>query len=65
MVTGGALVNSVAKGSPADKAGIMAGDTIVMFDSKPVNTRRDILRLLGFEISDPCMLKHRHVKKTT
>nr|CCA27793.1 serine protease family S01B putative [Albugo laibachii Nc14] len=48
--TVGVLVKSVAIGSPAEKAGIMAGDIIVRFDSKPVKTTRDILGLLGFEI---------------
>src|SRR5471032_3207068 len=34
----GALVNSVEKGGPADKAGIEQGDIIVKVDGRPVNS---------------------------
>jgi serine protease Do len=43
----GALVNSVEKGSPADKAGVEATDIIVAFDSKPVENSSDLPRLVG------------------
>jgi len=43
----GALVNSVEKGSPADKAGIEATDIIVTFDGKPVESSSDLPRLVG------------------
>jgi serine protease Do len=43
----GALVNSVEKGSPADKAGIEATDIIVGFDGKPVESSSDLPRLVG------------------
>jgi serine protease Do len=43
----GALVNSVEKGGPADKAGIEAGDVILRFDGKPVNTSEDLPRIVG------------------
>src|SRR6202165_2636121 len=43
----GALVNSVEKGSPADKAGIEATDIIVGFDGKPVENSSDLPRLVG------------------
>ena len=43
----GALVASVEKGSPADKAGIEAGDVIVKFDGKNVNSSEDLPRLVG------------------
>ena len=33
----GALVSGVVKGSPAEKAGILAGDIIVRFNGQPVN----------------------------
>ena len=35
----GVIVNSVLKGSPADKAGLKAGDLIVAMDGQPVNVR--------------------------
>ena len=43
----GALVNSVEKGGPADKAGIEAGDVILRFDGKPVVASEDLPRLVG------------------
>jgi serine protease Do len=43
----GALVNSVEKGGPAEKAGIEAGDVILQFDGKPVNSSEDLPRLVG------------------
>ena len=43
----GALVNSVEKGGPADKAGIEAGDVILTFDGKAVNASEDLPRVVG------------------
>src|SRR5438128_865323 len=43
----GALVNSVEKGSPADKAGIEASDIIIGFDGRPVENSSDLPRLVG------------------
>ncbi len=43
----GALVNSVEKGSPADKAGVEATDIITKFDGKPVEASNDLPRLVG------------------
>jgi serine protease Do len=43
----GALVNSVEKGSPADKAGIEATDIIVSFDGKGVESSSDLPRIVG------------------
>ena len=43
----GALVNSVEKGSPADKAGIEAADIILAFDGKPVESQSDLPRIVG------------------
>jgi serine protease Do len=43
----GALVNSVEKGSPAEKAGIEATDIIVGFGGKPVESSSDLPRLVG------------------
>jgi serine protease Do len=43
----GALVRSVESGSPADKAGIEAGDIITKFDGKAIDRATDLPRLVG------------------
>lgn len=43
----GALVSSVEKGSPAEKAGLEQGDIIVSFDGRPVEVSSDLPRLVG------------------
>jgi len=43
----GALVNSVEKGSPADKAGVEATDIILSFDGKAVESSSDLPRIVG------------------
>ncbi len=43
----GALVNSVEKGGPAEKAGVEAGDIIMRFDGKPVASSSDLPRIVG------------------
>ena len=43
----GALVASVSEGSPAVKGGIKAGDIILMFDGKKVDTMRTLPKLVA------------------
>jgi serine protease Do len=43
----GALVNSVEKGSPAEKAGVEPTDIIVTFDGKAVESSSDLPRIVG------------------
>ncbi len=43
----GALVNSVEKGGPAEKAGIEAGDVILKFDGKNIVSADDLPRLVA------------------
>ena len=43
----GALVSSIEKGGPADKAGLEAGDVILRFDGKPVTSSEDLPRIVG------------------
>lgn len=43
----GALVLEVAKGSPADKAGIVAGDVITNFDGKEISEMRMLPRIVA------------------
>jgi serine protease Do len=42
----GAIVNWVEKGSPAEKAGVEAGDVILSFDGKPVSNSSDLPRIV-------------------
>jgi serine protease Do len=43
----GALVRSVESGSPADKAGVEAGDIVTKFDGKAIERATDLQRLVG------------------
>jgi serine protease Do len=43
---GGALVNSVEKGGPADKAGVEAGDIIIKVDGRDVRTSSELPRII-------------------
>ena len=43
----GALVSSVEKGAPADKAGIEASDVILEFDGKLVDSSKDLPRIVA------------------
>lgn len=43
----GALVRGVEAGSPADKAGVEAGDIIVKFEGKAVEKSSDLPRMVG------------------
>ena len=43
----GALISSVEKDAPADKAGIEASDVILKFDGKPVNSSSDLPRMVA------------------
>ena len=43
----GALIRGVESGSPADKAGVEAGDIIVKLDGKAIDKHNDLPRLVG------------------
>jgi serine protease Do len=44
---GGALISSVEKGSPAEKAGVRPSDVILKFDGKAVNSSADLPRIVA------------------
>lgn len=46
-VSHGVLVNSVESGSPAEKAGLRAGDVVTEADGKQVDDASDLMRALG------------------
>lgn len=46
-VSHGVLVNSVESGSPADKAGVKAGDVVTEVDGRAVEDTSDLVRALG------------------
>ena len=43
----GALVAGVLRGSPADKAGLRAGDILLAIDGKPVSDSGSMLNLIA------------------
>ena len=49
-VTSGVMVVKVNSRSPADEAGIKAGDVITSMDGKQIKTINDITNIMGFEI---------------
>lgn len=46
-VTNGALVNTVRKDSPAEKAGLKAGDVITEIDGRAVHGELDVVKAIG------------------
>lgn len=44
----GVLISSVAKGSPAEKAGMRKGDVVISFDGKPVESAAQLRNLVAF-----------------
>jgi serine protease Do len=57
QVDGGALVSEVAEDSPAEAAGLRAGDVIVEFDGESVDDPSDLIRLLADIESGPVDLR--------
>ncbi len=43
---GGVLISSVTEDSPAEKAGLRAGDVIIKMDDEEVENRRDVIEIL-------------------
>jgi S1-C subfamily serine protease len=47
LVNTGALVTSVANDSPADKAGLRAGDVITKIDDEDIGTSEELVSAIG------------------
>jgi Do/DeqQ family serine protease len=69
--TAGALVREVNKGSPAEKAGIEAGDIVIAVNGKPIKTSSELRNTVGLmrigEKADLTVLrdgKQRHIAVT-
>jgi membrane-associated protease RseP (regulator of RpoE activity) len=45
--TAGVVITSVAVGSPAAQAGLLAGDRILSIDHQPVSNSADVIRIIG------------------
>jgi serine protease Do len=43
----GALIADVTKTGPAEKAGIEAGDVVIMFNNKPINEMKDLPKIVA------------------
>ena len=52
-VESGALVAQVARGSPAERAGLEAGDVVTAIEGRPVTKSGDLLQALGPEVGKP------------
>lgn len=69
-VSRGVLVNSVEQGSPADKAGLRAGDVVTEVEGKQIEDASDLARALGAKEEGEVTLtvvrekKHRTVRVT-
>jgi serine protease Do len=46
-VLGGALIDNVIAGGPAESAGLRSGDIITEFDGQPIDSARNLSRLVG------------------
>lgn len=44
---GGAVISSIEKGGPADKAGLEAGDVVLKYDGKAIINSADLPRMVG------------------
>jgi len=60
-VDAGALITSVSSGSPADEAGLRAGDAIVKIDDGDISTAADLTTVIGsHQIGDQIEIVYYH-----
>jgi len=65
IVNGQVVVEQVAPGSPAEMAGIKAGDTIISVDDKPVNSTGDLARDIQLGLGTEITIAIKHADATT
>ena len=50
-------ISEVAPGSPAEKAGVMAGDTVVAVDGTAINESDDLIQAIGYSKEDTAQVE--------
>jgi regulator of sigma E protease len=65
VVNGQVVVEQVALGSPAEMAGIKAGDTIISVDDKPVNSTGELARNIQLGLGTEVAIAIKHADATT
>ncbi len=65
IVNGQVVVQEVAPGSPAEMAGIKAGDTIISVNKKPVNSLGDLARDIQLGLGTEISITLKHADSTT
>lgn len=55
--TAGAVITNIAKGSPAEEAGLKPGDVVLQFDGKPIRNANEALsRIMAKKAGEPARL---------
>jgi len=65
LVMGQVMIEEVAAGSPAARAGIRPGDTILSVNEKPVNNNGDLYRYIQLNLGKEITILVRHSDLTT
>jgi len=65
LVTGQVVVEEVARNSPAARAGIESGDTVLSINDKPVHNIGDLHRYIHFNLGKEVTLLIKHSDSTT
>lgn len=65
LVTGKVVVQEVASGSPAARAGIEPGDTFISINGKPLNNTADLTRYIQLNLGEEMTILVEHADATT